>query len=75
VEDWNLVSFWLGVGALLAMLGQALAGGLIHGVPPPGCGHFDAIFGLGRHDIDRIQFCFAAGVETGRFRVVLSLRT
>ncbi|MBN1612312.1 MAG: DUF4405 domain-containing protein [Polyangiaceae bacterium] len=49
-------NFWLDVLSLLVILGLAFTGGIVHFVLPPGTGHFDLLFGLGRHDFGRIHF-------------------
>jgi hypothetical protein len=55
----TFTNFWLDVVSLVAMLGLAATGGLIHFVLPAGSGHFYELFGWNRHDFGRLHFYFA----------------
>jgi hypothetical protein len=55
----TLTNFWLDLLSLAVMLGLAVTGGIVHFVLPAGTGHFDLLFGLGRHDFGRIHFYLA----------------
>lgn len=52
-------NYWLNLVSFIVMVGLAATGGLIHFVLPPGTGHWQTLFGLGRHDFGQVHFYLA----------------
>jgi len=55
----NSTNFWIDVASLVAMIGLAVTGGLVHFVLPAGTGQSHLILGLSRHDFGQLHFYIA----------------